>query len=426
MRDWKTLLIAAGIFSLGIAAGCKTEANNGGTTGEATTGGSASGTTGDSGMASNRPEPKGDGNAVDGDTIKIGLVASRTGPLQPWGQDCINGAELAVEQANEAGGIDGKMIELIIQDSESLPEKGKNAAENLAAQGVVGLLGEVSSGITGQIADVAYETGVPNVAVGATKPSITEQSNNVFRVCYTDDFQGPVMAKFAYDDLGLRKVAVMTDIKQPYSQGLSESFKKNFVDMGGEIIIEENYESGATQFSGQLSNIKESSPDGIFLSGYFNEVGPIAKQARDLGIDKSVKLMGGDGWDSAEILSSGGDAIVGGYFCNHYNEREDRAQVTDFLSAFQAKFGTKPGTTMGALGYDATALMIDALKRADSLDSKALTAAIEDTEGFEGVSGTITLKGQSGDPLKRALVVELQPEGQVFAKDFSPEEVFGN
>ena len=186
-------------------------------------------------------------------------------------------------------------------------------------------------------------------------------------------------------------------------------------------------EKGATQFNGQITNLKAKNPDGLFLSGYFTEVGPIAKAAKDGGL--AVKMFGGDGWDSPQILASGGDAIIGGFFCNHYTNTDTRAQVVEFLKAWRANHGGKvPGTTMGALGYDAMALTLDALKRAGKAESQAVLKAIDETENYAGVSGDITLKGQGGNPKKRALVVQVtakDAEGnfQKLAKEYQPGDL---
>jgi len=398
---------ALAVASMSLFAGCKDD-TAGGTTGTSTSGG-------------------GNTNAQSGETLNIGLVASENGEQRPWGVDCIAGAKLAEKEINDAGGIGGKMVKLMIEDSNSKPEEGKSAAAKLASQNVLALVGEVASGITIQMKAIALEKGIPLVAVGATRADITADGQGLIsRVCYTDDMQGKVMAVFAYDQ-GLRKVAVMTDQKLPYSTGLSETFIAQFKKLGGEIVSEQKYQSGESQFNGQLTQIKSKNPDGIFMSGYFNEVGPMARQIRQLGMKDAV-LMGGDGWDSAELVSAGGDAIVGGYFCNHYNDAEDRPEVKSFLEAFKANNnGELPGTTMGALGYDATKLVIDALKRLDAakkeINSKNLAEEIMATEGFAGVSGSITLKGTTGDPEKRALIVKVQKDGFVFEKAYDTKEV---
>lgn len=424
MRFGKTLLATSALV-LGLALGCKPpeETNGTSSTGGTNPTNATSGTDGKTGTSAKRPDPKLDGAEI-GDPIKIGLVFSQNGDLKPWGDDCSKGVELAVSQVNDAGGINGKKVQLLTGDSNSAPETGKSAASKLIADGAVGILGEVASGITQQMANVAFDAGVPIVAVGATRTDLADIGSNFFRVCYTDDFQGPVMAKFAYDHLKLKNVAIMTDAKQPYSVGLSESFRKAFVGYGGTIVDEQRYQSKETQFSSYISNLKSKNPQGVFLSGYFNEVGPIASQMRTAGL--KVPLFGGDGWDSSDLLTSGGDAIVDGFFCNHYNKEEPRPEVKAFLEAWKAKYGGEPGTTMGALGYDGAKLMMDAIKRAlekGGKKSRDISAAIEDTTDFPGVSGKITLKGQGGNPSKPALVVRVTKNGFVFEKAYTPEEL---
>lgn len=363
-----------------------------------------------------------DGSSVPGG-VPIGLVASENGELKPWGEDSVKGAKLAVTEYN-ATAPEGEKVNLVIADSSSKPEVGKSAAEKLISNDkVIGLLGEVASGITAQMGQAAEAKGVPVVAIGATRTDLTDGHAGMFRVCYTDAFQGPVMAKFAYEELGLRNVALLTDKKQPYSTGLSDSFRKFFIQLGGKIVDEQFYESGQTQFQGQLTNLKAKNPDGLFMSGYFNETGPIARQAKEAGLN--VKMMGGDGWDSSQILTTGGDAIVGSYFCNHYNNEEDRPEVKSFLDKWQKAFGAPPATTMGALAYDAAMLACEAVKNGKAKDPKALQDAIENTVDFKGVSGVITLKGKHGNPPKRALVVELTKDGQKFAKAYEMDEKTG-
>lgn len=368
--------------------------------------------------------------AVDPDAIKIGLVASVSGDQKPWGDDQKEGAELAVKEFNDAGGVDGKKVALVLGDSGSKADQAKTAAEKVLSDKVIGIVGEVSSGNTIQIAKSAKDKNVPVVAVGATRTDLTEVGN-VWRVCYTDDFQGPVMAAFAYEKLKLRKIAVMTDMNLPYSQGLSKSFVEKFKALGGAIVKEASYESGGKQtpdYASLLTEIKAAAPDGMFLSGYFPEVGPIAKQAKSAGLD-NVKFLGGDGWDSDQLLVSGGDAIVGGFFCNHYNSFDTRPQVKTFLDKWKkAHDGKDPSTTMAALGYDATALILDALKRAKTKDAAGLSAALEETENFAGVSGDIKLKGMKGNPPKRAIVVEVTQKDangnwQKFAYDYTPDKI---
>lgn len=234
------------------------------------------------------------------------------------------------------------------------------------------------------------------------------------------------MAKFAYEDLGLRKVGLVTDNKAPYSQGLSASFAEKFKELGGEIVGEAFYETGQTDFTAPVNQIKGLNPDGLMLSGYFPEVGPLAQAIRAAGM-KDVKLLGGDGWDSEQLLVSGGDAIIGGFMCNHYNNREERPEVQEFLTKWKGKNGgQEPRTTMGALGYDAMKLTLDALTRAERLNSLDIIKALNDTEGFKAVTGTINLRGKGGNPDKQAIVVEIRPKSegfQVFRKAYTPADL---
>jgi branched-chain amino acid transport system substrate-binding protein len=330
MKNWMSMGAAASVVACaGFLAGCTNETAPAPGTGTSTEAKGAE-PGGTAPAAAKRPETKGAGVKVDGDTIRIGLVASLNGDQKAWGEDSQTGARLVEDEINAAGGIKGKKVKILVQDTQSTPEGGKSAAAKLVADGVVAIIGEVASGITAQVVEVAHEKGIPVVSIGSTRTDLSDKSNCFFRVCYVDDFQGPVMAKFAYDGLKLKKVALMTDQKLPYSTGLSESFSKTFKKLGGEIVDEQKYESGQAQFSGLVEQIKGKNPDGIFCSGYFTEVGPIAKAIRGAGMT-SVKLLGGDGWDSPTLVTSGGDAILGGYFCNHYSNFDTRPEVQDFL-----------------------------------------------------------------------------------------------
>ena len=417
----KLNLIALGLVVSGILVGCNGDASNNASPTP------SEGSNNTAPVATTRKVPVKDGFTA-GDTIKIGVVTSISGENKPWGSDQLAGCILAVEEANAAGGVNGKKIEIVEADTASKPDQSKLAAEKALGEQVIGIVGEVSSGNTIQIARSAFDKGVPVVAVGATRTDLTDEGSHVFRVCYTDAFQGPAMAKFAYDKKNLHKVAILTDNSLPYSQGLSASFKEAFLKMGGEIVAEEKYEGSkqGTDYLGVLTNISKKNPEGLFLSGYFTEVGPIAKQARAAGI-KAV-FLGGDGWDSDTILTGGGDDILGGFFANHYNNLDPSPEVQGFLTKWRAKNGgSDPSTTMGALGYDAMALTIDALKRAKSLDSKSLIAALEATEGFKGVSGEITLKGNNGNPPKKLIVVEVVKKTgsnwQKYAISYTPDQI---
>lgn len=362
----------------------------------------------DSGLGGevSRPVSSGAGNKMEGDTIKVGLIASMSGAERPWGEESKKGAQLAIDQANEAGGINGKKIELFVEDTAGQPATGKTATERLvSSKHVLAVLGEVASGVTGPSAEVCQEAGVPIISIGSTRTSLSSTGNMFFRVCYTDAFQGAMLAKFAYDDLKLKNVAILTDKQLPYSTGLSDDFRAYFTKLGGTIVAEDFYEKGTTDFKGQLTNLKAKKPDGLFCSGYFTEIGPIARQREAVGLD--VPMFGGDGWDSTELLNSGGEGIMGAYYSNHYSNLQDRQEVKDFVSSFKEKYGAEPANAMGALGYDAALVLIDALKRATAMDSASIRDAIASVKDLKAVSGTITI-GPDGNAQKAGLILKAE------------------
>lgn len=350
------------------------------------------------------------GNSQTGDTIRIGLISSISGPEAPWGIEARKGVEMAVDEFNEAGGVNGMKVELFVEDTAGLPEQGKSATERLIGERrVLAVLGEIASGVTKPAGEVCQERGVPLVSVGSTRVDLSDIGENFFRVCYTDDFQGAMLARLAYEDLNLRNVAIMTDKKLPYSTGLSNNFREYFTRLGGTIVTEVFYEKGQTDFKAQLTNIKAANPDGLFCSGYFTEIGPIARQKRDVGLD--VPFFGGDGWDSKELLQAGGQGIINAYYTNHYSNLEDRPEVKRFVENFRKKWNAEPGNAMAALGYDAAALLLDAIKRAKTLDSKGIREALMETKNLPLVSGTISM-GANGNVEKAGLILQAQIVGE--------------
>jgi branched-chain amino acid transport system substrate-binding protein len=369
-------------------------------------------------VVSKRPFPVASGNSAENaSSIKIGLITAESGQLSPWGLEIEQAVKLAIETFNQTSSIKGKKIELVIGDSASKPEAGKSAAEKMISDGVIGILGDLTSGITAQIAKATFEKGIPQISIGGTKNDLTDIGANIFRICYTDDFQGRVMADFAYKELNLKKVAIFTDKNQPYSVGLTEGFKQHFQRQGGKIADQQFYESGQTDFSAQLTNVKGKRPDGLFIAGYYPEVGPIVRQAHNMGID--VPRLGGDGWDNDELLTSGGTSIIGSYFCTHYDEHEKREAVKNFQKQWQKVYQTQPKMIASALAYDSAFLMIDALKRSKKLDSISLLKAIENTQDFPCVTGDVTFRAMKGNSKKRAVVVKLTPKGRRFQKEYS-------
>jgi branched-chain amino acid transport system substrate-binding protein len=349
--------------------------------------------------------PSGGGTpGVTADTILIGEIGSLTGSEATFGISTRNAIELALREVNAAGGVKGRKIEIRVYDNQSKPEEAANAANRLINQDqVLLILGEVASSNSIAMAQKAQPAKVPMISNASTNPKVTEIGDYIFRVCFIDPFQGYVMAKFARDNLRFTKVAVLRDLGAAYSQGLADVFERKFTEMGGKIVAQETYTKGSTDFRSQLTAVKRAQPDAIYIPGYYNDIGLIARQARELGI--TAKLMGGDGWDSEKLFELGGAAVEGSYFSNHYSPDDPNPRIQKFIADYKAAFGGVPDS-LAALGYDAANVAFDAMKRAPSLDRAAVRDAIAATKNFPGVTGTITLDDKR-NATKPAVVLEV-------------------
>ncbi len=342
--------------------------------------------------------------APSGDTIILGEIFSLTGGQATFGISSRNGIEMAVKQANAAGGVKGKKLETRVYDDQGKPEEAANAATRLINQDHVTLiLGEVKSSNSIAMAKVAQPAGVPMITPTSTNPKVTEAGDYISRVCFIDPFQGFVMAKFARDNLKLNKVAVLRDLNSDYSNGLTDVFTRKFTEMGGKIVGVETYNQGDSDFRGQLTAVKRANPDGIYVPGYYSEVGVIARQAKELGI--TVPIMGGDGWDSEKLFELGGSAVEGHYFSNHYSSDDPAPRVQKFVAAYKAAYGGVPDA-LATLAYDAAGVAIDAMKRAADLSGRAIRDAINQTKDYPGVAGNITLDSNR-NAVKPAVVLKV-------------------
>jgi len=341
----------------------------------------------------------------DAGPIRIGHYASLTGDTATFGQSADRGIRMAVAEANARGGVLGRPVEVVTEDDRSLTEEARSAAQKLIQRdGVVALLGEVASSRTLAAAPEAQRAGVPMITPASTNARITKVGDYIFRTCFADPVQGAVMARFARDELGVERVAILQDFRQDYSVGLAEAFREEFEALGGEVVADERYTSGDIEFRAQLTSIRATRPDAIYVPGYYTEVGLIAKQARELGIE--VPLLGGDGWDSARTLEIGGEAIEGSYFSTHYAADSERPEVQEFVRRYREQHGEVPDG-MAVLGYDGAGLLLDALERAGSTDPVALRDAIARTEGYQGVTGRITI-GPDRNARKDAVVIRIR------------------
>jgi branched-chain amino acid transport system substrate-binding protein len=339
------------------------------------------------------------------DVIKVGEVGSMTGTEGTFGVSTHNGIELAIKQINAKGGVKGKKLELISMDDQGKPEEAATAVTKLITQNkVAAILGEVASSRSMAMAPIAQQYQIPMISPSSTNPKVTELGDYIFRVCFIDPFQGTVMAKFAAENLKLKKVAILRDVKNDYSVGLADYFAKKFKEMGGTIVADQAYSSGDTDFKTQLTNIKGKGPEALMVPGYYTEVGLIARQAREAGI--TVPLLGGDGWDSPKLAEIGGKSVEGSYFSNHYSQEDQSAVVQTFVTEYKKAYNAVPDG-LAAMGYDAALVLADAMNRAPDLSSASVRTAIAQTVNFPGVTGMITINSDR-NAVKPAVVLVVE------------------
>lgn len=357
-------------------------------------------------------------NAGSGDAneIVIGEVASLTGGTATFGKSSHSGTEMAVDEINAAGGLLGKKLRLITEDDQSKAGEAATVARKLLSrERAIAILGEVASSKSLEMAPICQKAGTPMISPASTNPKVTEVGDFIFRICFIDPFQGTVMAKFALSR-GWKKVAILTDVKQDYSVGLSQFFKEYLTRNGGVIVSEQSYSSGDKDFKAQLTGIKGAAPDAILASGYYNEAGLIAVQARELGIN--APLLGGDGWDSPSLVEVAGKAMEGNFFSNHFSTEDQSPHIQEFVKKFQARFGTMPDA-MAALGYDSAMILAEAIKRAGGTEGKALRDAIAATKDHPGITGRITLD-EKRNATKPAVILTIKDGQFKYVETISP------
>ncbi|HEY2409321.1 MAG TPA: ABC transporter substrate-binding protein [Polyangiaceae bacterium] len=339
------------------------------------------------------------------DDVVIGHYASMTGSTAHFGQDTDHAARLAIDELNAKGGVLSRKIRLITLDTRGDSAEAANAVARLIdVEKAVAIIGEVASSLSLAGGRVAQHHHIPMVSPSSTNPKVTEVGDYIFRVCFLDPFQGRVMANFARQSLKLDRVAILKDVKNDYSIGLADAFRTGFTAQGGQIALEQSYSQGDTDFSAQITAIRGSAAQAVFVPGYYSEVGAIARTAARLGL--KVPLLGGDGWDAPDLFKIGGDALDGCYFSNHFAPDTASPKARKFVTDFEAKYGQAP-TGLGALGYDAAAVLVDAIARAGTLDSKAIRDALAATKDFEGVTGKITIDAQR-NAQKSAAVLKIE------------------
>jgi branched-chain amino acid transport system substrate-binding protein len=337
--------------------------------------------------------------------LVIGHYGSMTGNTAHFGQDTDKAIRLAVDQQNAAGGVLGKQVRVVTLDDRGDSAEAANSVSRLIdVEKVVALIGEVSSSLSLAGGRVAQRRKIPMVSPSSTNPKVTQVGDYIFRVCFLDPFQGKVMADFARNELKFERVAILKDVKNDYSIGLADAFRAAFTANGGQIVSEQSYSQGDTDFSAQLTTIKSANVQGIYVPGYYAEVGSIARTAQRLGL--KVPLMGGDGWDAPDLFKIAGDALDGSFFSNHFAPDAASAKAQKFVTDFKTKYGQEP-TGLGALGYDAAIVLFDAIQRAGKTDPESVRNALAETKNFEAVSGTISIN-KDRDADKSAVILAIE------------------
>lgn len=353
-------------------------------------------------------------NNANADEIRIGVNYELSGDNATYGNSSVEGIELAVEQINAAGGINGKKIKLIKYDNKSEPAEATTLTTRLMTQDkVVAVLGPATSGAFKATIPVAIQNKIPVASGSATADDVTVDSSGVkeyaFRICYSDSYQGTAMANFALNNLSAKKAVIIMDSSSDYGKGLAENFTKTFEDGGGTIVAQEAYVAKDTDFNAILTKIKGEEFDVIFIPGYYNEAGLIIKQARAQGID--VPILGADGFDSPVLLElAGAEALNNVYFSNHYSSLDENPVVVKFIEDFKAKYNKEPDA-FNALGYDLARFVADAISRAENLNGESVKKALEETTDFEGVTGSFSID-ENHNVIKNIIVVELKDGAQ--------------
>lgn len=345
--------------------------------------------------------------------ILVGEYGSLTGSEATFGQSTHNGIMMAIDEINAAGGVGGRKVRILTEDDQSKAEEAANAVTKLISQNsVVAVLGEVASSNSLAAAPICQSNKVPMISPSSTNPRVTQVGDYIFRMCFIDPYQGEAMANYLTKEVGMKKAAILIDVKSDYSTGLAEFFERTFTSNGGQIVGKQSYSKGDSDFRSQLTALKGSAPEVIFVPGYYNDIGQIAIQARDLGMQ--MPLAGGDGWESPKLIEIGGKALEGCFYSNHYHVDDPDPAVREFVQKYEQRYGAKPDS-LAALGYDSARVLVDAMKRAGKTDGTSIRDAIATTKEFKGVTGNISL-GPDRNPIGKKLAVLEIRDGQTKLK----------
>lgn len=361
------------------------------------------------------------GSSENENEIKVGANFERTGNVANYGQATLDGFNLAIKEINDAGGINGKKIKVVEADNKSEASEAVNAATKLISDDKVKVL--VGPAVTANViaeTQVATDNKVPIIAPCATSPDVTVENGSVkpfvFRSCFIDPQQGSVMAKFAAEKLKAKTAVIYVDNSSDYSKSLGKVFKEKFEAAGGKVVMEEAFLAKDQDFKAALTKLKTANADVVFVPAYYEEVGKIVKQARELGFTQP--FLGTDGWDDPKVADiAGADALNNTYFSTHYSDKDE--EVKGFVDAFTKEYGHAPNV-FAALGYDAGKMLVDAIKRAGSDDPEKIQKALEETKDLKVGTGTITMD-KDHNPIKQAVILENKNGDRVMVAKIMPD-----
>lgn len=364
------------------------------------------------------------GGSKGSDVIKFGADLEMTGGNATFGQSASNGVKLAIKEVNAKGGVLGKQLSLVVADNKSEAAEAANAMQKLITQDkVTAVIAPIASSSVIAAAQVCQDNKVLAISPTASNPKVTVDAGTgkvrdfLFRAAFIDPFQGSVMANFAVKSLQAKKAAIYIDNSSDYAIGLAQFFKETFLKAGGQIVAEEAYLQKDTDFKATLTKIKSQNPDVVFVPGYYQEVGMIVKQARELGL--MVPVLGGDGWDSAKLPDiAGAQALNNTFFSNHYSPDDNSQTVKAFVEAYKKEYNQTPDA-FAALAYDATMMVVEAMKRANSADPVKIKDELAKTKDYQAVSGIITLNA-THDAVKSAVIIEMKDGKQSFKEKINP------
>jgi branched-chain amino acid transport system substrate-binding protein len=357
------------------------------------------------------------GQGRDPGEIVIGEYVALSGATSTFGISTRNGIDLAVDAVNRAGGVLGKRVRIIVEDDQGRPQEAQRVVAKLINEDkVVAILGGVASSISLAAAPIAQQRQVPMISPSSTNPRVTRVGDYIFRVCFIDPFQGFAMAQFATTTLQSKNAAILRNIKSDYSIELADAFSETFKRMGGSVSLDETYSTGDNDFSAQLTRIKSTNPDVVFVPGSYTEAALIATQAKRSGI--TAPLLGGDGWDSPRLIVAGGDSLNGSYYSNHYAVDDPGPENQNLVAKYRERYQQDPDA-LSALAFDSANLLFDAIRRANSTDPSRIRDALAQTTDFMGVVGRISLD-KDRNAVRPAVVLQVKDGKVIYARTVAP------